>query len=114
MRVDAADGAPRGLGTSGPKVSPFFPPTLTHSLSFERVPDVNVEVIVSGKEQASGKGRGQRGHPAHDAGILVGDELLVRSQIIELTGGVIRACYHRVAIREELEEREEKLSAFCG
>lgn len=87
---------------------------LTHSLSFERVPDVNVEVIVSGQQQASGQGRGQRGHPAHDAGVLVGDELLVRSQVVELAGGVIRARDHSVAVGEELEERGEKLSVWCG
>lgn len=101
MRLNAA------VGTSGPKVNLSFPLILTHSLSFERVPDVDIEVIVSSKQQASGKGRGQRGDPAHDAGILVGDELLVRPQVIELTGGVIRACYHCVAVREELEEHEE-------
>lgn len=87
---------------------------LTHSLSFERVPDVDVKVVVSGKQQAPGKGRGQGGHPAHDAGVLVGDELLVRSQVVELTGGVIGARYHRVAVGEELAERRETLSASWG
>lgn len=99
-----------GEAAAGPKVKPSTPPTLTHSLGFERVPDVDVEVVVSGKQQASGQGRGQRGDPAHDAGIQVGDELLVGSQVVELTGGIIRACYHRVAVREELEKRGEKLS----
>ncbi len=80
----------------------LFPPVLTHSLSFEWVPDVYVKVIVASQYQASWQRRGQRGHPAHDARVLVGDELLVSSQVVQLTGGVIRSSYHCITIREEL------------
>lgn len=85
---------------------PCFPPVLTHSLSFKRVPDVDVEVVIASQYQASRQGGCQGGHPAHDAGVLVGDELLVGSQVVQLTSSIIGPGYHCVTIGEELEERE--------
>lgn len=79
---------------------------LTDSLGFERVPDVDVEVVVASEYQASRQGGGQRGHPAHDAAVLVGDELLVSSHVVHLAGGVIWSCYHCITVGEELEEIE--------
>lgn len=79
---------------------------LTDSLGFERVPDVDVKVVVASEYQASRQGGAQRGHPAHDAAVLVGDELLVSSQVVHLAGGVIWSCYHCITVGEELEEIE--------
>ena len=41
--------------------------SLTHSLRLQGVPDVDVEIVVAGQQQAPGPGRGEGGDPAHDA-----------------------------------------------
>lgn len=40
---------------------------LTHTLCFQRVPDVAVEVVVAGEHQAPAAGEGDGGDPADDA-----------------------------------------------
>jgi len=83
----------------------WFLLALTHSLRFKWVPDVDVEVIVASQYQSSRNRGGQGGHPTHDAGVLVGDEVLVGSQVMQLTGGVIGSGYHCIAVGEKLKER---------
>lgn len=81
---------------------------LTHSLRLKRVPDVAVEVVVTSEEESPRQGGSEGSHPAHDAGVLVRDELLVWTQVVQFAGSVVRACDHCIAIGEKLKSDRGK------
>ena len=75
---------------------------LTSTVSLEGVPDVAVEVVVSGQQQAAALGEGHGGDAADDVVVGVDHHLLVRAQVKQPAGGVVRACGKRVPVGEEL------------
>lgn len=86
---------------------------LTHSLRLKRVPDVAVEVVVPSEDESSREGGSDGSHSAHDAGVLVRDELLVWTQVIQLAGSVVWTCDHCIAIGEKLKsDTERKMNIF--
>lgn len=78
---------------------------LTHSLRLKRVPDVAVEVVVPSEDESSREGGSDGSHSAHDAGVLVRDELLVWTQVVQLAGSVVWTCDHCIAIGEKLKRK---------
>lgn len=62
---------------------------LTHAFCFQGVPDVAVEVVVPGKQEAPAAGEGDRGDSADDALVRVHYELLVGPQVEEAAGGIV-------------------------
>lgn len=75
---------------------------LTHSLALHGVPDIAVEVVVARKEQAAAEGEGHGCDAADDALVGVGGQLLVRPQVKQAAGGVVRARADGLSIGEEL------------
>ncbi|TNN69100.1 hypothetical protein EYF80_020683 [Liparis tanakae] len=53
------------------------------------VPDVAVEVVVAGQEQAATLGEGHRGDAADDVVMAVHHQLLVGTQVKQPAGGVV-------------------------
>ena len=73
------------------------------ALALERVPDVAVEVIVPGKEDAPGRREGDRGDAAEDIVVRVLVQLAVGSQVKQPARSVVRARPECLARREELD-----------
>ena len=76
------------------------PPTC--SVALHGVPDVAVEVVVAGQQQAAGAGERHGGDAADDVVVGVQAELLVRPQVKQPAGGVVRARGEGTAVGEEL------------
>lgn len=62
---------------------------LTCSLALQRVPDIAVEVVIAGEQQAAALGEGHRGDATDDAVVRVHHELLIRTQVKQPAGGII-------------------------
>ena len=76
---------------------------LTSTVSLEGVPDVAVEVVVSGQQQAAALGEGHGGDAADDVVMGVDHQLLVGTQVKQPAGGVVRARGEGVPVGEELQ-----------
>lgn len=81
---------------------------LTHTLALQGVPDIAVEVVIASKEQASAEGEGHRRDAADDALVGVGNQLLVRPQVEQAAGGIVRARADGLSIGEELRGQGEQ------
>lgn len=68
-----------------------------------------VEVVIAGEDKASGVGQGHGGYAGVQAGVLVGDHLLVRAQVVHFAGTVVGARDDCVSILEELRRRQDRL-----
>ena len=77
----------------------------TCSVALHGVPDVAVEVVVAGQQQAPGAGERHGGDAADDVVVGVQAELLVRPQVKQPAGGVVRARGEGTAVGEELGGR---------
>lgn len=77
--------------------------TPTCPVGLERVPHVAVEVVVPCEEEAPALGEGDGGDPADDVVMGVSHKLLVRAEVEQPAGGIVRASGKRIAIRKELE-----------
>jgi hypothetical protein len=73
----------------------------TDSLALERVPDVTVVVVVSGKQDPSRGGECDRGNTAEDVVVGVRVEFAIGPEIEELARGVVGSGRKRIAIGEE-------------
>lgn len=65
------------------------PRSPTCPVGFERIPDVAVEVVVAGEQEAPALGERHGGDPAYDVVVGVGHELLVRTEVEQSAGGVV-------------------------
>mmetsp|Transcript_44876 Transcript_44876/g.124459 ORF Transcript_44876/g.124459 Transcript_44876/m.124459 type:complete len:423 (+) Transcript_44876:439-1707(+) len=83
----------------------------SHLLAGERVPDVAVEVIVAGEEEAARDGVGDRSDAAKDLVVRVLLHLLVRAQVEEAARGVVRAGGESLAVGEEMDGVDIRLVA---
>jgi hypothetical protein len=72
----------------------------------ESIPNVAIVVIVPGKEDPSGCGKGDGGDAAQDVVVDERVELAVRSKIEELARGVVGSGRKSVAVGEESASRE--------
>lgn len=72
----------------------------TFPVCFECIPDIAVEVIVPGEQQAPTLGEGHRGDPANDV-MGVGHELLVCMEVKQPAGGIFPASGKCIAIWKE-------------
>jgi len=76
-----------------PKINTFemtrLRASFTCTFAFQSVPDVAVEVIVAGQEQAATLGEGHRGDAADDGVMAVHHQLLVGTQVKQPAGGVV-------------------------
>lgn len=70
-------------------------------LRLHRVPHVAVEVVVARQEEAAAAGEGHARDAADDVVVRVHGELLVRADVEQATGRVVRARGERPAVREE-------------
>lgn len=86
----------------------------TCPVGFERVPDVAVEVVVACEEQAPTLGERHGSDPAYDIVVGVGHELLVRTEVKQSAGGVVRAGGKRIAIWKETDGVDVRLVASEG
>lgn len=80
---------------------------LTHFLSLQRVPDVAVEVVVAGEDEAARVGQRQGCDSSVQAGVLVANHLLVGAQVVHLAAAVVGACDDGVPAGEELQRWRE-------
>jgi len=80
---------------------------VTGSLDPERVPDVDVEVVVAGHQEAAGLGEGHRRHAADDVVVRVLRQLLVGANVVQLDRGVVRARAEGRPLRKELRQHED-------
>ena len=71
------------------------------SLALERIPDIDIIVVVAGKEDSARGGECDRGDSAEDVVVGVRVELAVRAQIKELARGVVGSGRKGIAVREE-------------
>jgi len=62
---------------------------LTCSVSLHGVPDVAVEVIITGQQQTAGAREGHGGDATNDVVVAVDAELLVGAQVKQPAGGVV-------------------------
>lgn len=85
----------------------FIRVSLTDFLSLQRVPDVAVEVVVAGEDEAARVGGGQGCDAGVQAGVLVVEHLLVGAQVVHLAAAVVGAGDDGVAAGEELEGEEK-------
>lgn len=76
--------------------------TPTCPVALHGVPDVAVEVVVSGQQQAPGVGERHGRDATDDVVVGVQAELLVRPQVEQPAGGVVRARGEGTAVGEEL------------
>lgn len=79
--------------------------SLTCALAFQSVPDVTVEVIIAGQEQATTLGESHRGDSTNNVVVAVHHQLLVSAQVEQPAGGVVRACAKGISIGEKLQKR---------
>jgi len=83
----------------------------SNALSLKRVPDVAVEVVVAGEEDASRDGEADRGDAAEDVVVSVLVQLAVRAKVEQPTGSVVGSGGEGVAVREEPENgRKDEVS----
>lgn len=78
---------------------------LTNFLSLQRVPDVTVEVVVAGEDEASRVGESQGRDAGVQGAVLIGDHLLVGAQVVHLAGAVVGACDDCVSVWDKLKMR---------
>ena len=71
------------------------------ALALERVPAVDIIVVVTRKQHAPVNREGRRRDAAHDVVVRIRVELSVRAQIKQLAGGVVGSRDERVAVGEE-------------
>lgn len=76
---------------------------LTDFLPLQRVPDVAVEVVIAGEDEAARVGESQGCDASVQAAVLVVNHLLVGAQVVHLAAAVVGACDDGVAAGEELE-----------
>lgn len=81
---------------------PSAPQPPTCPVGFECVPHVAIEVVIPGEEEAATLGEGDGGDPADDIVMGVRHELLIRTQVEQPAGGVVRASGKCIAVGEEL------------
>lgn len=81
---------------------------LTHTLCFQGVPDVAVEVIIPSKQEAPTAGEGDGCDSTDDALVRVHYELLVRPEVKKTAGGIVRAGADGFTVREELRRAHSK------
>ena len=76
----------------------------TNTFTFERVPYIAVEVVVTGKEQTTADGEGDGGDTAEDVvmGVLV--QFAVSAEVEEAAGGVVGSSTESVTVGEESEK----------
>ena len=86
------------------------PPTC--SVSLHGVPDVAVEVVVTSQQQAAGARESHGSDAADDVVVTVDAELLVRAQVEQPAGGVVRACGEGAPVGEELR-RSRSVNTDC-
>lgn len=72
-----------------------------HSLALERVPDVAVVVVVTGKQDPPRGGECDGGDTAEDVVVGVRVEFAIRPEIEELARGIVGSGRKRIAIGEE-------------
>ena len=82
----------------------------TRPVGLERVPHVAVEVVVPCEEEAPALREGDGGDPADDVVMGVSHELLVRTEVEQPAGSIVRASGKRIAIWKELER---KIKTVC-
>ncbi len=75
----------------------------TGALHPQCVPDVDIEVIVSGHEEPAGLAKCHRRDTADDVVVRILGQLLVGPDVVQLHRGVVRACAEGRALREELQ-----------
>ena len=75
----------------------------TGSLCAHGVPDIAVEVVVSGQQESARLAEGDAGDAADDVVVRVHGQFLVGADVKQPTGGVVRAGGERVTAGEELQ-----------
>lgn len=96
-RADTVDRLPKArTGLWGPE-------GLTGALGLHGVPDVAVEVVVAGQQQAPRLGEGHRGDAADDVVVRVHGQLLVRPHVKQAARRVVRPRRKRIPVGEELQ-----------
>lgn len=110
-REPAATGLPP-VPLPGPHVSARVSagqaqPRPTCPVGLEGVPDVAVEVVVAREQEAPAPGEGHGRDPADDVVVGVSHELLIRAEVEQPAGSVVRASGKRVAVWKELERESE-------
>ena len=85
----------------------------THTLAFERVPDIAVVVVVPGKQEATREGEGDRGDTTGDILVAIGDELTVGPEVEELAGRVVGTRREGVTVGEESAESRSVSKGSC-
>ena len=85
---------------------------LTGPLGAHGVPDVAVEVVVSGEEEPAALGEGDAGDAADDVVVRVHGQLLVGADVEQAARGVVGASRERVPVREELWGGSGGVSGF--
>ena len=77
----------------------------TCSLRPHRIPDVAVEIVVAGEQEASRLGERHRSDAADDVVVRVHGQLLVGSNVEQAASGVVGSRCKRVAVGKELNRQ---------
>mmetsp|Transcript_28180 Transcript_28180/g.75866 ORF Transcript_28180/g.75866 Transcript_28180/m.75866 type:complete len:259 (+) Transcript_28180:144-920(+) len=80
----------------------------------ERIPDVDVEVVVASKEEPPGVGEVARSYSAHDIRLFIGHEFSVRANVKELACGIVRGSAEGLAARKVVHAVDVRLVAHEG
>lgn len=76
-----------------------------HTLALERVPDVAVEIVVTGEEEAARDGEANRGNAAENVVVCIGVQFAVSTEIPEAAAGIVRAAGESVAVGEKPDKK---------